>query len=82
MPKVDAVTRLRFTSVDALHRPEGKAMSLGKDFERQMTKANTEHLKEASREAQRKLDRAHQRLKRRPPDDVRRGHQLDLEGTS
>lgn len=56
-------------------------MSLGKDFERQMKKATNEELKKSSREAQQKLDRVYQRLKGKPPDEVRRSLKRDLKGT-
>lgn len=42
---------------------EGRTMGLGGDFERQVKKATNEQLKEASREAQQKLDRAYRRSK-------------------
>lgn len=56
-------------------------MSLGKDFERQVKRAANKGLKDASREAQRKLDHAYQRLKGKPTDAVRHGLKRDLKGT-
>lgn len=56
-------------------------MSLGKDFERQVKKATNQELKKASRDAQHMLDRAYQRLKGKPPDDVRRALKRELRGT-
>lgn len=56
-------------------------MDLGKDFERQVKKATNQELKKVSHEAQKKLDRAYQRLKGKSPDDVRRALKTEFKGT-